>query len=179
MPLEETISKAEHDIKSGNLGKARDRLNGLIASFPDHLELRRRLGDIYWQLRYPDMAGKYWYLEENKTEEMVEACKHFENKFRQDPMLILFALKFKGDLAKIENTFAGQTLTKLHQSAKEKYGWYEDFRKRGSSRYYRPKYDSEKRKVRDSMIKFAFLGMLGVLIFLVCIGGITVVRWIF
>jgi hypothetical protein len=179
MPLEETLHKVENDVKAGNLGKARDRLNGLIASFPDDLELRRKLGDIYWKLQYPDMAGKYWYLEENKSEKMKEACKQFENKFRQDPMFILFALKFKGDLDKIENTFAGKTLLDLHQKAKEKYGWYKDFRKRGSSKYYQPKYDREKHKVRDAIIKWGFVGLLGMLIFFVCIGGITVAGWIF
>ncbi|WP_315906895.1 DUF6584 family protein, partial [Priestia koreensis] len=31
----ETLAKIEQDIKSGDLGKARDRLHGLISTYPN------------------------------------------------------------------------------------------------------------------------------------------------
>jgi hypothetical protein len=31
------------------------------------------------------MAGRYWYLEENKTPEMVKACIEFEKSMGNDP----------------------------------------------------------------------------------------------
>lgn len=39
-------SKVDSDMAAGNLGKARDRLHGLILTHPDDLTLRRELGDI-------------------------------------------------------------------------------------------------------------------------------------
>ncbi|WP_396020320.1 DUF6584 family protein [Bacillus sp. ISL-34] len=92
-----TIKKIEKDIEKNDLGKARDRLHGLISTYPNELELRRKLGDIYFALKYPSMAGRYWYLEKNKTSEMVKACILFEKSLGNDPFRISRALKFKGD----------------------------------------------------------------------------------
>lgn len=80
-----TIKKIEEDIKNNDLGKARDRIHGLIFTYPDELELRKKLGDIYFALKYPSMAGRYWYLEKDKTPEMVDACIQFEKSMGNDP----------------------------------------------------------------------------------------------
>ena len=55
------------------------------------------MGDIYFALKYPSMAGRYWYLEKNKTSEMVKACILFEKSLGNDSFRIARALKFKGD----------------------------------------------------------------------------------
>ncbi|GLV65106.1 hypothetical protein Bmyc01_37750 [Bacillus mycoides] len=47
---EKTLKRIEKDLKNNNLGKARDRLHGLIATYPNELELRKKLGDIYFTL---------------------------------------------------------------------------------------------------------------------------------
>lgn len=39
------------------------------------------------------MAGRYWYLEENKTSEMVKACNEFEKSMGNDPNRITRNLK--------------------------------------------------------------------------------------
>lgn len=44
------------------------------------------------------MAGRYWYLEENKTLEMVKACNEFEKSMVNDPNRIARTLKYKGDV---------------------------------------------------------------------------------
>ncbi|WP_141770073.1 DUF6584 family protein [Bacillus sp. OV322] len=93
-----TLKKIEEDIKKNDLGKARDRLHGLISTYPNALELRKKLGDIYFELKYPSMAGRYWYLEENKTPEMVKVCNEFEKSMVNDPKRIARTLKFKGDV---------------------------------------------------------------------------------
>ncbi|WP_285767510.1 DUF6584 family protein [Peribacillus sp. SI8-4] len=92
-----TIKKIEEDIEKNDLGKARDRLHGLISTYPHELELRRRLGDIYFALKDPSMAGRYWYLEKNKTSEMEKACILFEKSMGNDAFNISQALKYKGD----------------------------------------------------------------------------------
>jgi hypothetical protein len=96
MPVK-TLIKIEEDIENNDLGKARDRLHGLISTYPDELEFRKRLGDIYFELKYPSMAGRFWYLEENKTLEMIKACNEFEKSMGNDPYRIARVLKYKGD----------------------------------------------------------------------------------
>ncbi|EJR56940.1 hypothetical protein IIM_00348 [Bacillus cereus VD107] len=48
---EKTLKKIENDIENNNLGKARDRLHGLIATYPNELSFRKRLGDIYYKVK--------------------------------------------------------------------------------------------------------------------------------
>jgi hypothetical protein len=93
-----TLKRIEEDIKNNDLGKARDRLHVLISTSPNELELRKKLGDIYSELKYPSMAGRYWYLEDNKTPEMVKACIEFEKTLGNDPNRIAMALKYKGNI---------------------------------------------------------------------------------
>lgn len=171
MPIQQTLEKIQWDIQNKNLGKARDRLHGLINSYPDNLELRKMLGDIYWQLQFPEMAGRYWYMEEEKNDNMVAACKRFEEQFNHDPMYMLFAIKYKGDLEEIEGTYAGETLIKLHTRAKEKHRFYEHFQnKRGGKFIYRKMNDNSNKNsgwgcilILCLFIGFAFIGVLYVI----------------
>jgi hypothetical protein len=179
MSLQQSLNRVQKDIDNGDLGKARDRLHGLIATYPDHLELRKQLGDIYEQLQMPGMAGRYWYLEEEKDEKIVRACQQFEEQFKNDPALILFALKFKGEREPIKETYAGRILLELHQKAREKHPWYEDFRNRGSQKYHHSPYNSEKHKTRNTIIKWALLGVVVLLVFFLCVGVISVIKWVF
>ena len=124
MPLTNTLAAVERDIENGDLGKARDRLHGLVSAYPSDLSLRRRLGQVYWDLRYPAMAGRYWYLEEAKTPTMAAACAAFERSCGGDPLKILLAIKYRGDLEAIQDTYAGRTLLELRAQAKARYPWF-------------------------------------------------------
>ncbi len=97
MTLERTLESIEANINAGDLGKARDRLHGLLSSYPDTLDSRKRLGAVYWRLQMPEMAGRYWYLEEVKDLDMTAACRRFEAKFGDDPAYLLL-LKFRAKL---------------------------------------------------------------------------------
>jgi hypothetical protein len=182
MPIEDTLRKVENDIQAGDLGKARDRLHGLISNYPDNIELRDELGQIYWRLQMPEMAGRYWYLVENKDENMAGAGQRFEAKFGNDPALILFAIKFRGDLEAIKDTFAGQVLLDLDLRAKEKHTWYEDFRKKGAAKYQQDKRDSVKNKTSGFVIKWGCITAIVLLILFFLIGVIVsivaFIRWI-
>ena len=114
-----TIKKIEEDIEKNDLGKARDRLHGLISTYPNELELRRKLGDIYFSLKYLSMAGRYWYLEKNKTPEMVDACIQFEKSMGNDPKRIARALKFKGDNGIVENLQLSLVISPIQNKVKE------------------------------------------------------------
>jgi hypothetical protein len=177
MALEQTLNKVENDIKDGDLGKARDRLHGLLVSYPDNLELRKRLGDIYWRLQIPDMAGRYWYLEENKDGIMAAACHRFEKQFNSDPVNILLALKFRGNFDRISDACPGQILLDLHQKAKEKHSWYEDFRNKSRLKYHRYNEKTVEHKTRDILTKFGCIFVVVLLAFLSIVGVISVIRW--
>ncbi|AMM94631.1 DNA helicase [Peribacillus simplex] len=114
-----TIKKIEEDIEKNDLGKARDRLHGLISTFPNELDLRRKLGDIYFALKYPSMAGRYWYLEKNKSPEMVKACIQFEKSMGNDPIRIGRAIKFKGDSEILKRLQLDQVISPIQNKVKE------------------------------------------------------------
>ncbi|MFE3977091.1 MULTISPECIES: DUF6584 family protein [unclassified Peribacillus] len=114
-----TIKKIEEDIEKNDLGKARDRLHGLISTFPNELDLRRKLGDIYIALKYPSMAGRYWYLEKNKSPEMVKACIQFEKSMGNDPIRIGRAIKFKGDSEVLKTLQLDQVISPIQNKVKQ------------------------------------------------------------
>jgi len=180
MPLDKTLQQVELEIKAGNLGKARDRLHGLISTYPGSLELRKKLGDIYWNLHDFAMAGRYWYLEEQRTKEMVFCCQEFENTFGNDPVQILLALKFKGNVDSILEEFAGRTLLALHNKAKEKYHSYvyNDFRKHGSEKF-QPKTDRKSKATNDKWFTVGCVTAFILGSILAIIGLITVLNMVF
>jgi hypothetical protein len=121
---EQSLLKVEQDIAAGNLGRARDRLHGLIAYEPNNLALRGALAAVYAQLRFPAMAGRYWYLEEEKTDAMQAAAAEFERSHGHDPLRILLALKFKGDIDELDSPYARSRLLALEEQCERKYHYY-------------------------------------------------------
>ena len=172
---ETTLARIEREVAAGNLGKARDRLHGLIATYPDDLTLRRRLGDVYWRLQYPAMAGRYWYLEEAKSPDMVQACAAFEAACGNDPVQMLLALKFRGNVAAIGETFAGRTLQALQERAREERNCTIEFGKRGSEKYsYTHGY-----RARGLWLLIGSLVAALVALGLIVVGLVSVLQWIF
>lgn len=172
---EETLNRIESDIASGDYGKARDRLHGLIATYPDALALRRRLGDVYAQLQHPAMAGRYWYLEEGRSPGMDAACRAFEQSCGDDPVQMLLALKFRGDVEAIADTFAGRTLLALQERAKAEQDCTIGFGKRGRDKY---QYASQQTAMSKWLLAGCLLGALASLGLMV-VGLVSVIQWIF
>ena len=175
MPIEKTLEKIDADVASGDLGKARDRLHGLLATYPEDLALRRRLGDVYWQLQYPAMAGRYWYLEESKTPDMVAACEAFERSCGGSPFHLLLALRFQGNVEAISDTYAGRKLLALQERVRDENRYHIDFQKRGADRY-RPV--PRKGWADKALIGGCVVGVLTVL-GLMGIGLYAVLAWLF
>lgn len=95
MSIESTLEKVEQEIREGKLGIARDRLQGLVNSYPGDLELRSRLGDVCLKLGYPRQAGKWWFLDRNLTEEKQDAIAQFVAECKGDELEILRRLKLR------------------------------------------------------------------------------------
>ncbi|MCI0765026.1 DUF6584 family protein [Bacillus sp. TL12] len=158
---EKTLIRIEKDIENHDLGKARDRLHGLIQAYPEDLSLRKKLGDIYFRLQYPTMAGRYWYLEENKTPEMLQACQQFEKSMGNSPNEIVRALKFKGDSAIINNlslqynnpTIQSRVVEQIVQGPEE--NW------------------------KDNFVHFGCISIIVAIFISTCIGLYTIFNWLF
>lgn len=155
-----TIKKIEEDIKNNDLGKARDRIHGLIFTYPDELELRKKLGDIYFALKYPSMAGRYWYLEKDKTPEMVDACIQFEKSMGNDPNSIARVLKFKGD-SEIIKRLQDQEISPIQNKVKEKLTEEPD------------------ETLEDKLFTIGCITILILIIFFTLIGIYTLFSWFF
>jgi hypothetical protein len=172
---EETLHRIQADIAASDLGKARDRLHGLMATYPDDLALRLTLGQVYWELRYPSMAGRYWYLEEEKTPDMTAACLLFERSCGGNPVNLLLGLKFRGDIERIRDTYAGRTLLELQARAADSFGKTIVFGKTGRERY-----QDHKKPVSGGWscllgLAIAALVVLGLMV----IGLVSVLQWLF
>ncbi|MFC2046396.1 DUF6584 family protein [Chloroflexota bacterium] len=172
---EETLRRIEFDIAASDLGRARDRLHGLIATYPNDLALRLKLGQAYWHLQYPSMAGRYWYLEEEKSPTMTAACQAFERSCGNDPVKVLHALKFRGDIEGIRDTFAGRQLLELQARAAEEYGYTIEFGKSGRERYQYTRWSGSRGKL--VLVAFVVVSLLAV--GLMIVGLLAVLRWIF
>lgn len=101
MSKKDALIKVKKDIADKDLGMARQRLHSLIAEYPNDLSLRSKLAKVYWKLQYPELAGRYWYLEENLGKEGKLAVGFFKKMYGNDEFSILRALKFKGSLKSI------------------------------------------------------------------------------
>lgn len=126
MSKETVLSRVEADLLQGNLGKARDRLHTLVYDYPNDVALRSRLADVYHRLQFPAMAGRYWYLNEPRTSEMETAVVAFERSVGRDPLLMLSALKFRGDPYEEIPDYARGRLSALRQAIHDKYDFFPD-----------------------------------------------------
>ncbi|EJR59769.1 DUF6584 family protein [Bacillus toyonensis] len=156
-----TLKRIEEDIENNNLGKARERLHGLIFTYPNELHLRKQIGDIYYKLQYPEMAGRYWYLEEHKTDIMHESCLLFEKSMGNDPYHIARALKFKGDSSKIKKLYKEQPLSPIQKKVAEELVY------------------EYKETWEDKLLSLGCLVFLAFLLFSAIVGIFTIWNWIF
>jgi len=176
MSIEKTLKKIEAEINAGDLGKARDRLHGLISTYPDDLTLRKRLGDIYWQLRYPTMGGRYWYLEENKSVDMNSACEKFEKSFHNDPFQILCVLKYRGDIDNLVESYVGNILVELQARAKSTHLCNYRFGKKKGERF---EYDRRSILTRFITLTICCIIISVMLLIVIMVGFLTIIEWLF
>ncbi len=171
MSIEKTLNRVQSDIEKGDLGKARDRLHSLIFAYPDEISLRTKLAEIYSILKFPSMAGRYWYLDEIKNKEMETAIEIFEKSCGKDPLKLLFALKFRGNIDKLPR-YSKDKLLKIQLECKNKYGAYPVFGLKGIKKW-------EKSLIKEFKNSFFPFLILFIFIFLIFVGFLTVIKWIF
>ncbi|WP_432543361.1 DUF6584 family protein [Kineococcus sp. SYSU DK002] len=91
MPVDQTLTKVAADLAAGRTTLARQRLRGLVASFPDRLDLRDQLAAAYRRDGDLAQAGRWSYLSTHRDEREVAA---FERTYR-GPFAQMKALRWR------------------------------------------------------------------------------------
>lgn len=113
MRLEADLAAIKSAIAAGQLDDAKRILAGVSLNALPGSEFSRQIGDYYFELGYPAMAGRYWYLLEDKSDRMVCACEEFEHTLGDNPCLIHDTIPwFPGS-----STYAATALAELHNQA--------------------------------------------------------------
>ncbi|MFD0152282.1 DUF6584 family protein [Streptomyces sp. NPDC055721] len=118
MPLSNTLARVDADLAAGRVPMARQRLRGLVSSFPYDLTLRRRLAEVYRLYGDAAEAGRWTYLEEDR--DAVETAA-FEERYGS-PGRRMKALAWSGPEALAGTAFAEGRLVAVRTALSEAVG---------------------------------------------------------
>ncbi|MFE0649628.1 DUF6584 family protein [Streptomyces sp. NPDC059534] len=118
MPLSNTLARVDADLAAGRVPVARQRLRGLVSSFPRDLALRRRLAEVYRLYGDAAEAGRWMYLEEDRRADETAA---FEERYGT-PGRRMRALAWRGPEAGAGTAFAVERLTAVRVARVEASG---------------------------------------------------------
>ncbi|MET7981870.1 DUF6584 family protein [Streptomyces sp. NPDC005281] len=135
MPLRDTLERVDADLAAGRVPVARQRLRGLVSSFPDDLTLRRRLAETYRLYGEPAEAGRWMYLEPDRDAAETSA---FETRYDTAPKRMR-ALAWRGSESLARTAFAKGQLEAVRAACSEAMGQPVDWDTVPSA----PKKDSE------------------------------------
>ena len=92
------LARAEADVAAGNLWKARDRLDGLLAQRPADQEVLGLLGDVSFRMGDLPAAGRYWFLTERSGADVEQAVAAMYERHGRGPLPLLNVLPVKPPL---------------------------------------------------------------------------------
>ncbi|MDT0468116.1 DUF6584 family protein [Streptomyces gibsoniae] len=118
MPLTDTLARVDADLAAGRVPVARQRLRGLVSSFPDDLMVRRRLGEVYRLYGEPAEAGRWMYLEQDRDAAETSA---FEARYSTAPQRMR-ALAWYGPESLASSPFAGEQLAAVRAACSDAMG---------------------------------------------------------
>lgn len=121
MPRDSTLRTAAAEAAAGDLAsalRARQRLHGLIGTYPRDLEAREQLAGVYRLLGEPAQAGRWDYLSELPDPTETAA---FEALF-PSPRTRLWALRWIGTAEEAATPTAADRLRALHTAAERDCG---------------------------------------------------------
>ena len=117
LKLNNQFAHIDQEIAQGAHESAKIQLHDLLNENPNNLTIRQKLGDVYWDLEQPEVAGRYWFLIEAETPEMVAATYAFTSACKNEPYEILRRLEFNGEVGELESEFAKYMLINLKSEA--------------------------------------------------------------
>ena len=118
MPLRDTLARVDADLAAGRVPVARQRLRGLVSSFPNDLILRRRLAEVYRLYGEPAEAGRWMYLEQDRDAAETSA---FEARYGTAPQRMR-ALAWHGPESLAQTVFAREQLAAVRAACSEAMG---------------------------------------------------------
>ncbi|HZF91482.1 DUF6584 family protein [Streptomyces sp.] len=118
MPLRDTLARVDADLAAGRIPVARQRLRGLVSSYPNDLTLRRRLAEVYRLHGEPAEAGRWMYLEQDRDAAETSA---FEARYRTAPQRMR-ALAWRGPESLAQTAFAEEQLAAVRMACSEAVG---------------------------------------------------------
>ncbi|MFC9703859.1 DUF6584 family protein [Streptomyces sp. NPDC056943] len=118
MSLSNTLDRVDADLAAGRVPMARQRLRGLVSSFPYDLTLRRRLAEVYRLYGDAAEAGRWMYLEEDR--DAVETAA-FEERYGS-PGWRMKALAWSGPETLAGTAFAEGQLVAVRTACSEAVG---------------------------------------------------------
>ncbi|QLJ02264.1 hypothetical protein HZZ00_15330 [Streptomyces sp. NEAU-sy36] len=123
MPLRDTLARVDADLAAGRIPVARQRLRGLVSSYPDDPAPRRLLAEVYRLYGEPAEAGRWMYLEPDRDAAETTA---FEARYRTAPDRMR-ALAWRGPESLARTDFAREQLAAVRvrcsQEAGRPVGW--------------------------------------------------------
>ncbi|NEE07317.1 hypothetical protein G3M58_12760 [Streptomyces sp. SID7499] len=131
MPLRDTLARVDADLAAGRVPVARQRLRGLVSSYPNDLPLRRRLAEVYRLYAEPAEAGRWMYLEQDRDEAETAA---FEARYPTAPQRMR-ALAWQGPESYARTTFARKQLAAVRAACSEAVGRPVDWDTKPSGRH--------------------------------------------
>lgn len=119
MPIEETLSRVDADIARDDLAMARQRLRGLVTSFPSRLDVRERLAQTYRASGDLAQAGRWSYLSRNRV--VIEQLA-FKTRYDDDPLRMMIAVAWRGTEQDASTEVARNQLADLRAAAERQTG---------------------------------------------------------
>ncbi len=171
MPRESTLRTAAAETAAGDLAsvlRARQRLLGLTASFPQDLEVREQLAAVCRLLGETGQAGRWSYLGEHRDPAETAAFEHaFANA--EDRMR---ALRWVGPESAAATPVAAGRLRELRELAERETG--------RALAYERPRRGrpGEAESEESGWVGFLFFSGCALVMLLLAVGLVTAVRFL-
>lgn len=118
MALNDTLARVDADLAAGHIPVARQRLRGLVSSYPHEPAPRRRLAEVYRLYGDAAEAGRWMYLEEDRSPEETAA---FEQRYA-NAVRLMRAVAWRGTESDAPTPFAAGQLAAVREAASETLG---------------------------------------------------------
>lgn len=119
MSIETVLARVDEDLAAGHLPLARQRLKSLVGSFPQRLDLRERLAELYRRDGDLAQAGRWSYLADSRERAEIAA---FEKAHGESPIQMMKALGWRGAEDEASSEVAHDRLRGLRSRAEAEFG---------------------------------------------------------
>ena len=173
VPVDQTLARVREDLAAGQTGRARQRLRGLVASFPERLDLRSMLAATYRHDGDAVQAGRWSYLDAEPDPAEVAAFLAAV----PDPVARVRALRWRdGVPVETAGPVAAERLTALRRAAEEATGGPVHWQQ--AREWREAPAPTRRERLTGAVLVWSLLTALGVLLLLALVGGVVVLRWL-